>query len=126
MPAAGTAQLPKSFRRVRLELAREHDHPEGSNAFRYEFAAPLLEDGRIDVEIWKAFKDNCRVIRDRPGEDRVTGNLLRRPGGVWAFHYADEPDETGFRFGEEHFRTGEYVSLDSGKHTFKVVSVEPV
>ena len=33
--------LPPSFRRIRLELAREPDHPEGSREIGYDFTAPL-------------------------------------------------------------------------------------
>jgi hypothetical protein len=128
MNAATITHLPENFRRIRLELAREPDHPEGSAEYHYELAAPLLADGRIDVEGWKVHKDNCRVVRFQPGEDQVAGHLLRRPGGSWAFHYHQGADEAGFHFGEEQFRAGEYVSLRSGKeeHTFRVVSVEPV
>jgi hypothetical protein len=49
----------------------------------------------------------------------------------WAFHYdidGDEDDEVGFRFDDEKFVIGEYVSIreDETMHTFRVTSVEPV
>ncbi len=38
---------------VRLELARDPAHPEGSSSHGYEFVAPLNDDGRIDAEAWR-------------------------------------------------------------------------
>ena len=38
------------LKKIRLELARDHDHPEGSNRIGYEFGAPLDAAGRIDAE----------------------------------------------------------------------------
>jgi hypothetical protein len=35
--------------KIRLELARDHEHPEGSHAIGYEFAAPLDANGKIDA-----------------------------------------------------------------------------
>ena len=42
--------------KIRLELARDHDHPAGSPVVGYEFAAPLDKDGKI-AGIW----DNVRL-----------------------------------------------------------------
>lgn len=101
--------------RIRLELARTREHPEGSNAQGYEFAVPLNGVGRIDVEEFHKLKDRCRVRRFRPGEADDIGHLVRKPGGSWAFHYDiesdEEDDEAGYRFGDHVFRTGEYVSV---------------
>jgi hypothetical protein len=36
------SKLPPSFRRIRLELAREKGHPQGSASFGYTFDAPLI------------------------------------------------------------------------------------
>ena len=123
-----TLALPDSFRRIHLELAREHDHPEGSAAIRYEFAAPLTDDGRIDPTTWKQYRDHCRVVRSRPDEERRVGHLVRRPGGSWAFRYDQLADEAGHHFDDERFTPGEYVSLreNDESHTFKVVSVQPL
>ncbi len=126
-------ELPRSFRRIRLALAREKDHPTGSHLHGYEFAAPLDEQGRIDPEIWKKHREACRVRRFRPGEADDIGHLVRKPGGSWAFRYdidGDEDDEPGHRLGEERFAIGEYVSFyddeDEEMHAYQVVSVEPV
>jgi hypothetical protein len=118
--------------KIRLELARDHDHPEGSRAIGYEFAAPLGPDGKISPDDWHRLRDHCRVVRFRPDEDDDIGHLIRKPGGSWAFHYdihADaEDDESGYRFADHAFRTGDYVSIreDDALRTFRVVRVQPV
>lgn len=124
------AGLPRGFRRIRLELAREPGHPSGSSRLGYVFVAPLDETGRIDANLWHRHRDECRVVRFRPGDEDV-GHLVHRPGGAWAFHYdinGDEADESGYRFGDEKFVMGEYVSIKEGQttHTFKVSSVEHI
>lgn len=123
--------LPAGFRHIRLELAREPGHPEGSGEIGYAFFAPLRADGTIDAEAWKTHRTLCRAARMRPSEDPDIGHLVRRPGGSWAFRYdivGDEDDEAGYRFGEHAFRVGEYVTIheDDGEHTYRVVSVQEV
>lgn len=122
--------LPAAFRRIRLELAREKGHPEGSRKIGYVFVAPLDENNRIDEVLWRSHRDDCRVVRFRPNDEDV-GHLVRKPGGEWGFHYdirGDQEDETGFRFGNESFVIGEYVSIEEGEesHTFRVASLEQI
>jgi len=115
---------------IRLELARDHDFPAGSNHHGYEFIAPIDDKGYIDGGSWKKHRELCRVKRFwGDGEDEV-GHLIRKPGGAWAFHYdvnGDvDDDETGYRFQSHPFRIGEYVSInehDDVLRTFRVVSV---
>jgi hypothetical protein len=119
--------------KIRLELARGHDHPQGAGDIGYEFAAPLDGNGKIDADAWHKHRAHCRVVRFRPDEDDDIGHLVRKPGGSWAFHYDiasgdEEDDEAGYRFGDHAFRVGEYVSIreDEGLRTFRVVRVQPV
>jgi hypothetical protein len=101
--------------KIRLELARVPDFPEGAPDIGYEFAAPLTQDGHIDASQWHKQRDHCRVVRFRRGEDDDVGHLIRKPGGSWAFHYDvhsdGEDDESGYRFADHIFRVGEYVSI---------------
>ncbi|OYX88722.1 MAG: hypothetical protein B7X76_07835 [Azorhizobium sp. 39-67-5] len=125
------AHLPQDFREIRLELAREKDHPAGARDFGYRFVAPLDVNGQIEPELWAKHREVCRVVRFRPDEADEIGHLVRRPGGSWAFRYdisGTDDDEAGFRFNAERFVIGEYVSVkeDDESHTFRVVSVEPV
>ena len=85
--------------KIRLELARDHDHPEGSRAIGYEFAAPLDASGKIDAAEWHKRRENCRVVRFRPGEADDIGHLVRKGGGSWAFHYDIKSHEEDDEFG---------------------------
>jgi hypothetical protein len=121
------------LKKIRLELARDHDFPEGSRNYGYEFAAPLNGEDRIDAAEWHKQRAHCRVRRFRPGEADDIGHLVRKPGGSWAFHYDihsdEEDDESGYRFGDHVFKPGEYVSVkeeDDHLRTFKVVRVADV
>jgi hypothetical protein len=120
------------FSKIRLELARTSDFPEGNRNIGYEFSAPLDSAGRIDVAEFHKLKDRCRVRRFRPNEEDDIGHLVRKPGGSWAFHYDihsdEEDDEAGYRFGNHSFRSGEYVSVneDGELRPFVVVRVENV
>lgn len=118
------------LKKIRLNLARTHEFPNGSNRHGYEFAAPLSDDGHIDAAAWKKVRDHCRVRRFWGDEDEDIGHLLHRPGGSWAFHYdigGDEDDEAGYRFASHPFQPGEYVSIrdeDGELHPFQVVTVQ--
>lgn len=127
--------LPHTFKRIRLNLARSKEFPQGSSKRGYEFVAPLDASGHIDAALWKQHRDHCRVRRFWEGEEDEIGHLVHRPGGPehsrWVFDYnptrADD-DESGYRFGAHAFRLGEYVSIrdeDGEMHTFQVASVEP-
>lgn len=120
------------LKKIRLELARDHDFPEGSRNYGYEFAVPLDASGHIDAAEWAKRRDHCRVRRFRPGEPDDVGHVVRRPGGSWAFHYDivndDEDDESGYRFANHAFVPGEYVSVkEEGElRTFRVARVADV
>jgi hypothetical protein len=129
-PLQNTA-LPQSFRMIRLGRAREHDHPEGAPEIGYVIVAPLDATSQIDVETWQAHREACRVVRQRPAEDDQLGHLVRGPSGSWRFHYdvaGTAADETGYHFGNERFRIGEYVSVREadGIHPYRVVAVTPL
>lgn len=127
-PPILNSSLPPSFRSIRLELAREPDHPTGNAGVAYVVLAPLDPNGKIDAELWRQHREACRVARLRPGKDQDTGHLVHRPGGSWAFHYdgnSEIADEAGYHFSDEQFVPGEYVSLREGEvmRTFKVAAV---
>jgi hypothetical protein len=44
------------MRRVRLELARCHEFPEGSTAHGYALHVPLTAAGKLDRESWPAHR----------------------------------------------------------------------
>jgi hypothetical protein len=124
-------ELPHGFRYIRLERARDHDHPAGDNKIAYIVIAPLDAASRIDAKLYRKHKEACRVVRKRPDEDDSLGHLVHGPGGSWRFHYdltTSPPDETGSHFDDERFELGEYVSVQEadGLHIYRVVSVLPL
>jgi hypothetical protein len=58
-----TTQHERLLRRVRLELPRDHEFPNGSNERGYDFIAPSDRKGHIELAAWKDLKDGCRVRR---------------------------------------------------------------
>jgi hypothetical protein len=118
-----------TLKRIRLELARDHDFPEGSRDRGYEFAAPLDPEGRLAAAEWKKVRERCRVQRFWPGEATELGRLVHKRGGAWAFDYdptRDSDDEPGFKLSAHRFLPGEYVSFkehDGVMRTFRVAAV---
>jgi hypothetical protein len=125
--------LPHELKRIRLELARSKEFPQGSAQRGYEFVVPLDRNGHIDPDLWREQREHCRVRRFWHGEDDQVGQLVHKPGGSeharWVFDYdprrADD-DEAGYRFGSHAFAPGEYVTIrdQDETHTFRVISVE--
>lgn len=118
-----------ALKQVRLELARDHDHPNGSHEHGYDFIAPIDDAGHLDAEEWKKNRDRCRVRRFWAGEPNEMGHLVHRRGGTWAFDYNPKSaadDEPGYKFDKHKFVPGEYVSLkehDGVLRTFFIKAV---
>lgn len=121
-----------SLFRIRLELAREKSHPEGSTQYGYDIVAPLQSDGHLDAAEWKAQRARCTVHRFWQGEADQHGELIHTRGGKWALSYdptTDEDDESLFRMDSHLLRQGEYISLsgpDGERHTFRIVAVSAI
>jgi hypothetical protein len=120
------------LRRIRLELARDPEFPNGCSERGYDFIAPIDDQGRIVLGAWKKLRDRCRVRRFWADEPDEVGHLVHKPNG-WAFHYDirgdASHDEVGFHFDTHKFLPGEYVSIreqDGVLRTFGVVSVREV
>jgi hypothetical protein len=118
-----------TLKRIRLELARDHEFPDGSRSRGYEFVAPLDADGHLVASEWQRERDRCRVKRFWAGEPAEIGRLVHKPGGAWAFDYDPErtsDDEPGFKLDKHRFIPGEYVSFrehDGTMRTFLIVAV---
>ena len=123
--------LPPEFRQIRLELARERGHPEGSRLTGYELIVPLDAADRLSPEAWRQHRELCRVRRFVEGEEDRVGRLARHPGGSWFIDYdpdRKDDDQPGHRLGDEPFAPGEYVSIEDEHHhlhTYRVVAVRP-
>lgn len=118
-----------NLKRVRLELARTTEYPEGSSDHGYEFIAPVNNNGHIDSGDWKKVRELCRVTRFA-GEETETG-MLRHVGRGWRFDYNDasrDDDEPLFKLDRHALMPGAYVSItehDGVQRPFKIVSVTP-
>src|SRR5512134_869994 len=97
------AKLPHELKRIRLNLARSKEFPNGSERHGYEFVAPLDQTGHIDPVLWRSQREHCGVRRFWDGDEQL-GKLVHKAGGRehsrWVFDYedsAEEDDEAGYR-----------------------------
>lgn len=119
--------------RIVMRLARNPgtEFADGDDHRGYTLVAPLLDDGKLDIEAFQKAKADCTVRRFAPDEDAVTGRLARR-GQTWFFDYDDSidtDDEPVHRLGEHRFSVGEYVSVadeDGRLLAYKVTDVSPL
>jgi hypothetical protein len=123
------------LKRVRLELARDPQFPDGSRDHGYDLIIPLDKVGHLSPAGWKDDRDHCRVRRFWGHEAELIGHVVHKAGGtggIWAFHYdirspeTAQHDETGFHFETHVFKPGEYVSIreqDGVLRTFRVQAV---
>lgn len=119
-----------SLMRIRLELARTPEFPEGSSLHGYEFVAPLSKDDHIDAEEWRAHKDSCEVVRFWGDEPEQTGKL-RHVGQGWRFDYeeGDADDEPFFKLDRHALRMGNYVTVTEPggeQMPFRIVAILPM
>ncbi len=119
-----------SLKRIRLELARTPEFPEGNPSCGYEFTAPLSRNGLLDADRWRRDKAKCAVRRFWQNMAEERGALIHHRGANWVFSYrpGDDDDEPIFRFDKHRFKVGEYVSItehDGVQRPFRVVDVQP-
>ena len=124
------AKTSSTWNRVRLELARGHDYPDGSTRHGYVFVLPLDDAGRIDEVAYRAAPELCTIHRFWEGEGDAVGRVVRNRAHRWAFSYhaGREDDEPVPHLTEHLFRVGEYLAVraaDGAEHAFHIVSIEP-
>jgi hypothetical protein len=90
-----------SMKRIRLELARDHEFPEGSRERGYEFAAPLDNDGHLLADDWCTTLSGQRFWH---GEKDEFGQLVHRRAGSWTFDC---------KLDRHRFIPGKYVSMST-------------
>ncbi len=107
-----------SLKRIRLELARDHDFPNGSPERGYDFIAPVNDAGHLLVAEWHEQRERCRVRRFWPGQPEEIGHLVHKRGGShganWVFDYdpkTTNDDEPGFKLDQHRLVPGEYISI---------------
>lgn len=119
-----------SLKKIRLELARTAQFPEGNSACGYEFKAPLDSKGRLDPGQWSHHKAECTVRRFWQRQEDERGQLVHHRGNRWVFSYApgDEGEEPIFRLDRHIFAVGDYVAVtehDGITRPFKIMEVRP-
>lgn len=117
-----------TLKKIRLELARTPEFPEGNPSCGYEFLAPLDTRGQLDATQWPQHKTECTVRRFWQHAEDEHGLLVHHRGNKWVFSYrpGDDDDEPIFRFDKHVFVPGEYVSVvehDGVSRPFKVAAV---
>ncbi|MGD9981838.1 MAG: hypothetical protein AB7T58_14710 [Hyphomonadaceae bacterium] len=99
-----------------LRLARNPDagFPNGDDTRGYRIVAPLNAHGLLDLDLWRANKDQCTVVRFSPDDAEKADGWLSHHGAQWYFRYDDEedgPDEPIFRLGDHKLVVGEYATV---------------
>ena len=69
-----------TLKRIRLELARTPEFPEGHPGCGYEFIAPLDRKGHLDTRTWGREKDHCGVRRFWHSTTDERGSLVHHRG----------------------------------------------
>jgi hypothetical protein len=130
VPPLGSSASPKEqamLRKVRLELARCHDFPEGSRRHGYELNLPLTSAGKLDRNAFEKDRPRAGFHRFWGSEEERQGVLFHhRQGWRLSFSAGDEADEVIFRGDDHRFTVGDYVSIkehDGETRTFRVVAV---
>ncbi len=86
-----------ALRKVTLQAARSKEFPEGSIRHGYDFIAPLTDEGRIDLQAWKAHRGECFAHRHWGDEPTMQGLLVHRAGGpggsTWTFEWKGVKEE---------------------------------
>lgn len=120
--------------RVRLELARCREFPEGSTLRGYEFVVPLRDDGTLDVPACEDQPQRCRIRRFWPGEDDEAGHLVHQGDHRWVIRLdgagggaAEEAEEEPiFRLDSHRIVEGQYLTIrehEEVDRTFRIVSI---
>jgi hypothetical protein len=117
--------------KIRLELGRTAEFPEGNPSLGYEFNLPLTDGGHIDMAAWQECAKHCTVRRLNQGFTDRRG-MIKRSGHGWQFDYdegSDADNEPIVRLESHIFAPGNYVTLTGGDgavRPFKIVSVAPM
>lgn len=119
-----------TWMRMRFELARSNEFPEGSNRHGYEIILPLDGEGKIDRAAYRKAPELCTVRRFWRDEDDRVGAVRHVGHDRWlfAFHDGTFEDETVPHLAAHVFREGEYVTVreaEGAEHAFRIIIVEP-
>jgi hypothetical protein len=118
-----------TLQKIRLELARTKEFPEGNARCGYEIVAPLDRDGHLDLARWKEHKQDCTVTRFWENGLVVRGALVHtRRQWVFSYRPGEDDDEPIFKLDRHNFKLGEYISVtehDGITRPFRVAQIAP-
>ncbi len=119
-----------TWMRVRFELARSQEFPEGSHRHGYEFVLPLDATAHLDRAAYRQAPELCTVHRFWDGSEDLIGTVHHASHDRWmfSFHPGEMADEPIPHFADHLFREGEYATVREtlgGDHTFRIALVEP-
>lgn len=119
-----------TWHRMRLELGRTPDFPNGSPSHAYQLYLPLDADKCVDFGALSAEPEKNFIRRYWPNEPDQSGNLIHRQDRNWAISYmpGEDDDEIFFDLESHSFNVGDYVTLtetDGSKLPFRVMSCHP-
>jgi hypothetical protein len=125
--AQATERTGTMLRKVRLEVARGHEFPEGSTSHGYELSVPLSARETLDRDDWLRHRQDCRFRRFWAGADDAVGHLAHDRGG-WRLVFDDGSGdaEVIFQADAHRFAAGEYLSIkerDGVTRTFRIAAV---
>lgn len=115
--------------RIVLQLGRNPDegYPEGDRHQGYIINAPIGANGKLDIELWKNHKKECKVVRYGIDSEKFADGLLAHAKDKWFFAYdelQEGPDEDVYHLGDHRLWVGDYVTIHGkdGKSLIYVVS----
>ncbi|MEQ1609295.1 MAG: hypothetical protein ABL956_10070 [Hyphomonadaceae bacterium] len=120
-----------SLHQIVLRLARNPGFPGGDDGQGYVVVAPLDANDHLDAAEWRDHREDCTVIRFKPGEDKDADGRLSHNGSNWFFHYdemREGADEPVYRLGEHRLAVGDYLTIhesDGRSLTYRVTQKTP-
>ncbi len=115
--------------RIVLQLGRNPDagFPEGDRHQGYIINAPVGINGKLDLELWKNHKKECKVVRYGTKDEKFADGLLSHAKDKWFFEYdevKEGPDEDVYHLGDHRLWVGDYVTIhgNDGKSLIYVVA----
>ena len=120
--------------RLTLRLARNPgtEFPDGDDQRGYVVVAPLDKFDKLDVDLWRAHKKDCTVIRFSPDESERADGWITHRDSKWYFRYDEDeegPNEPIYRLGKHEMWLNDYLTIhEAGKcdFVFKITDALPL
>lgn len=98
--------------KITLQLGRNEGYPDGDRHEGYIINAPINAEGKLDVEIWRKYSKDCKVIRYSANDDNDAEGQLVYKSGKWSISYSADFEEEGlFHLADHRLWVGDYVTV---------------